>query len=121
MLFFASVPAFLDQITVPLFASSAFNNPVPPNAYTRPSLLNAGVPRGPAPPFDSQNRVASRCLHTGSPVLMLYAVTSSSSPRCSCVKITSPRTANDDQPGPIGCRHNATGGFSAQPVSMCTP
>src|SRR5262245_5681611 len=121
MLFFASVPAFLDQMTLPLLASRAFSTPVPPNAYTRPSLLNVGGPRGPAPPFDSQNRVASRCLHTGRPVLRLYAATSSSSPRCSCVKITSPRTANDDQPGPIGCRHNATGGFCVQSVSMLTP
>ena len=32
-----------------------------------------------------------------------------------------PRTANDDQPGPIGRRHIATGGFCDQSVSMRTP
>ena len=34
-------------------------------------LLKVGVPRGPAPPFDSQNRTASRCLQTGEPVVRL--------------------------------------------------
>ena len=43
-----------------------------PNVYTRP-LLRVGVARGPAPPFDSQNRAASRCVHTGSPVVDLVA------------------------------------------------
>src|SRR6266536_212751 len=33
----------------------------------------------------------------------------------------SPRTAKDDQPGPIGRRHNSTGGDLDQSVSICTP
>src|SRR4051812_41669029 len=33
----------------------------------------------------------------------------------------SPRTANDDHPGPIGCRHNSCGGDADQSVSMRTP
>src|SRR5688500_1987811 len=33
----------------------------------------------------------------------------------------SPRTANDDQPGPIGRRHNATGGVCDQSVSISNP
>ena len=44
--------------------------PVAPNVYTR-SSLSVGVPRGPAPPFDSKNRTASRCVHTGLPVVAL--------------------------------------------------
>src|SRR5688500_8301742 len=32
-----------------------------------------------------------------------------------------PRTANDDQPGPIGRRHNSTGGDLDQSVSIRTP
>ncbi len=57
----------LDHTTAPLPASSAFRIPVAPRVYTRPSL-RVGVARGPAPPLDSQNRVASRCIHTGVPV-----------------------------------------------------
>src|SRR5881396_3920596 len=71
-----------DHTTAPLRASSAFRIPVAPNEYTRP-LLRVGVARGPAPAFDSQNRSASRCLHTGSPVVTLWQATISSSPRCS--------------------------------------
>src|SRR2546422_7850429 len=33
----------------------------------------------------------------------------------------SPRTAKDDQPGPTGCRHMATGGDVVQSVLICTP
>jgi hypothetical protein len=44
--------ALRDQTTVPVRASSAFKIPVAPSEYTRP-LLSVGVPRGPAPPFDS--------------------------------------------------------------------
>ena len=62
--------ALRDHTTAPLPASSAFTIPVAPNVYTRP-LLSVGVARGPAPPFDSQNRAASRCLHTGLPVVRL--------------------------------------------------
>src|SRR5688500_19546666 len=32
-----------------------------------------------------------------------------------------PRTAKDDHPGPIGRRHNSTGGDLAQSVSIVTP
>jgi hypothetical protein len=60
--------ALRDQTTAPSPASSAFTIPVAPNEYTRP-LLRVGVARGPAPAFDSQNRAASRCLHTGLPVV----------------------------------------------------
>ena len=62
-----SVAALRDHTTAPLPASRAFTMPVPPSAYTRPSC-SVGVARGPAPPFDSQNRAVSRCLHTGLPV-----------------------------------------------------
>jgi hypothetical protein len=64
-----SATALCDQITAPVTASSELRIPVAPSAYTRPSTT-AGVPRGPAPPFDSQNRVASRCRHTVAPVLI---------------------------------------------------
>src|SRR6266700_1796130 len=33
----------------------------------------------------------------------------------------SPRTAKDDQPGPTGRRHIATGGDAVQSVLICTP
>src|SRR3989442_14592743 len=56
----ASDAASRDHTTAPLLASSAFTIPVAPNVYTRP-LLRVGVPRGPGPPFDSQNRAVSRC------------------------------------------------------------
>src|SRR5207247_1624466 len=59
-----------DHTTAPLLASSAFRIPVAPNVYTRP-LLRVGVARGPAPPFDSQNRTASRWRHSGWPVVIL--------------------------------------------------
>src|SRR5438874_4436254 len=59
-----------DHTTAPLPASSALRIPVAPNVYTRP-LLRVGVARGPAPPLDSQNRTASPCRHTGSPVVTL--------------------------------------------------
>ena len=36
-----------------------------------PYLCAGGVPRGPAPPFDSKKRAASRCVHTGWPVVSL--------------------------------------------------
>ena len=62
-----SVAALRDQMTEPSRASSALRIPVPPKVYTRPSW-RVGVARGPAPAFASQNRVASRCRHTGSPV-----------------------------------------------------
>src|SRR5207247_8321166 len=62
--------ALRDHTTTPLPASSAFRIPVAPNVYTRP-LRRVGVARGPAPPFDSKNRAASRCRHTGLPVVML--------------------------------------------------
>ena len=62
--------ALRDQTTAPSAASSAFTIPVAPNVYTRP-LLRVGVARGPAPPFDSQNRAASWCLQTGWPVVTL--------------------------------------------------
>src|SRR5262245_40998659 len=65
-----SVDALSDHNTLPLTPSSAFRIPVAPNAYTRP-LLSVGVARGPAPPFDSQNRTGSRWRHTGSPVVRL--------------------------------------------------
>src|ERR1700681_3539096 len=67
-----STPVLRDHTTAPLRASSAFRIPVAPNVYTRP-LLSVGVARGPAPPFDSQNRAASLCFHTGSPVVTLYS------------------------------------------------
>ena len=69
---FASVSeaALRDHTTAPSPASSTFRIPVAPNVYTRASLRVA-VARGPAPPFDSQNRAPSRCLHTGSPVVAL--------------------------------------------------
>ena len=35
------------------------------------AVAEGGAARGPAPAFDSQNRAASRCLHTGSPVVTL--------------------------------------------------
>src|SRR5215831_7201056 len=62
--------ALRDHTTAPLRASSAFRIPVAPKVYTRP-LLRVGVARGPAPAFDSKNRAASRCVHTGSPVVAL--------------------------------------------------
>ena len=65
-----SEAALRDHTTVPSPASSTFRIPVAPNVYTRPPL-RVGVPRGPAPAFDSQNRAASRCLHTSSPVVTL--------------------------------------------------
>src|SRR5216684_3201884 len=77
----ASDAALRDHTTAPLLASSAFTIPVAPNVYTRPSL-RVGVPRGPGPPFDSQNRAVSRCAHTGSPVVSLWQATTSSGPRC---------------------------------------
>src|SRR5262245_41538936 len=65
-----SVAALRDQMTFPSIALSAFKIPVAPKEYKHP-LLKVGVPRGPAPAFDSQNRVESRCLHTGLPLLIL--------------------------------------------------
>src|SRR5688500_6020202 len=76
--------ALRDHTTAPLRASSAFRIPVAPNVKTRP-LLRVGVARGPAPPFGSQNRTASQCLHTGSPVDTLQQAPISSLPRCSCL------------------------------------
>ena len=62
--------AFRDHNTAPSLPSSAFKIPVAPNVYTWP-LWRVGVARGPAPAFDSQNRAASRCAHTGLPVVAL--------------------------------------------------
>ena len=66
----ASDAASRDHTTAPLPASSAFRIPVAPKVYTRP-LLRVGVARGPAPAFDSKKRAASRCVHTGAPVVAL--------------------------------------------------
>src|SRR5258705_11578074 len=74
--------ALRDHTTAPSAASSAFTIPVAPNVYTRPSL-RAGVARGPAPAFDSQNRAASRCLQTGRPVATSWQETTSAAPRVS--------------------------------------
>jgi hypothetical protein len=65
---FVSVETLRDHTTAPVIASSAFRMPVAPNVYTRPSAI-VGVARGPAPPFDSQKRVASRWRQTVWPVL----------------------------------------------------
>jgi hypothetical protein len=63
-----SAATLRDQATPPSSASSAFRIPVAPKLNTRP-WLSVGVARGPAPPFDSKNRAASPCVHTGSPVV----------------------------------------------------
>ncbi len=65
-----SAAASFVQIAAPVRASTALASPVPPSVYTRPRA-NVGVPRGPAPALDSQNRARSAWRQIGWPVFRL--------------------------------------------------
>ena len=64
--------ALRDQTTAPSRrrARSGFRSH---RTCRRDRRSRVGVARGPAPAFDSQNRAASRCVHTGSPVVSVVA------------------------------------------------
>ena len=88
---------FRDQIEMPGRAVEAFQDAGCPHHIN--TALNDGRRRpGPSPPMPSLKRVESACCQRTLPVFASRQVTSSLSPRCSCVTAKPLTTANDPTP-----------------------